>query len=90
MGNQKQKLEGDSMQSIDPKRVAEQMMVFIKNAFNKERHANAVIGLSGGIDSATSCALAVRAVWSTYYPVLLPMENSMLKGTRCAISRLIG
>ncbi|MEK7587255.1 MAG: NAD+ synthase [Patescibacteria group bacterium] len=73
------------MQSIDPKRVAEQMMVFIKNAFNKERHANAVIGLSGGIDSATSCALVTRALGANHvYPVLLPYGSLSNEGTKDA------
>ena len=41
--------------------------------FGKGGYTNAVIGLSGGIDSATSCTLAIQALGPTHiYPVLLP------------------
>ena len=73
------------MQSADPKKIAEQLTVFIKSAFRKERYANAVIGVSGGIDSATSCALAVRALGISHvYPVLLPYGSLNNQGTNDA------
>ena len=73
------------MQSIDPKKIAEHMTVYIKDTFKKEGHANAVIGLSGGIDSTVSCALAVRALGVEHvHPVLLPYGKLNAQGTRDA------
>lgn len=50
------------MRSIDPKKTANELVTFIKNAFQKAGFAKAVIGVSGGVDSATSYELAVRAL----------------------------
>ena len=62
-----------SMNQIDPKEVTEKLTDFIKAGFQNAGFTNAVIGLSGGIDSAVSCALAVRALGTDHvYPVLMP------------------
>ncbi len=46
---------------------------FFKNAFAQAGFSRAVIGLSGGVDSSVSCALAVTALGKeNVYPLLLP------------------
>lgn len=50
------------MGSIDPKKITNELVDFIKNAFQKAGFTKAVIGVSGGVDSATSYELAVRAL----------------------------
>jgi NAD+ synthase len=61
------------MSPIDPKTVSEQLVDFLKKSFAAAGFSNAVIALSGGVDSATSCILATRALGADHvYPVLLP------------------
>lgn len=61
------------MNPIDPKTTADMLTAFIKDAFAKAGFARAVIGVSGGVDSATSLALAVRALGAeNVAPVILP------------------
>ncbi len=46
---------------------------FLKQSFGKAGFSRAVIALSGGVDSAVSCALTVRALGKeNVYPVLMP------------------
>jgi len=61
------------MQQLDPKQTTEQLVNFLKTNLHKAGFSRAVIALSGGVDSATSCALSVRALGAdNVYPILLP------------------
>ncbi len=48
--------------SIDPQKTTESIIQFIKKTLKKAGFSKLVIGLSGGIDSATSLALGVNAL----------------------------
>lgn len=48
--------------SINPQKTAEKLVDFIKNTLYKTGFPRLVIGLSGGVDSATSLALGVKAI----------------------------
>ncbi len=61
------------MKAIDPIKIAQQLTDFLRSAFAQAGFNQAVLALSGGVDSATSCALAVRALGeSQVFPILLP------------------
>lgn len=49
------------MHSIDPAREVEKIITRMQGQLRQLRRRGAVVGLSGGIDSSVSCALAVRA-----------------------------
>ena len=73
------------MKSIDPEKTAHELIIFIKDVFRKEGDTNAVIGVSGGVDSATSLALVVRALGTDHvYPILLPYGQLNNQGTNDA------
>lgn len=64
------------MVSIDPEKTANELVTFIKNAFQKAGFTKAVIGVSGGVDSATSYELAVRALGKeNVLPYFLPYKK---------------
>lgn len=48
--------------SIDPQKTRDELVDFIKNTLTKTGFPHLVIGLSGGVDSATSLALGMKAV----------------------------
>jgi NAD+ synthase len=57
----------------------------IQKVFRTEGYVNGLIGLSGGVDSATSCALATRALGKNHvYPVLLPYGSLNDRGMQNA------
>lgn len=63
------------------------LVSFIRNAFLQEGLKKALVAVSGGVDSATSLALTVRALgWANVYPVLLPYGVLNDEGTRDARS----
>jgi NAD+ synthase len=70
------------MQTIDPKTETEEIVRFLKTTFTETGFSKAVIGVSGGVDSAVSCALAVQALGvSNVYPVLLPYGINSMQST---------
>jgi NAD+ synthase len=72
---------------LDPKTVSEQLVDFLKKSFAAAGFTNAVIGLSGGLDSATSFVLAVRAIGIDHvYPLLLPYGSLSTQSTLDAMS----
>jgi NAD+ synthase len=61
------------MKKIYPGKIASQRIRFIKSSFQKEGCTEAIIGVSGGVDSAVSLTLAVRALGAAHvHPVILP------------------
>ena len=72
---------------IDPKTVSGQLINFLQTSFKKTGFNNAVLGLSGGLDSAVSCMLAVRALGIDHvYPILLPYGILSTQATLDAMS----
>lgn len=75
------------MRTINSKQTAKKLIAFIQACFAKEGYTKAVIGLSGGVDSAVSCVLAVRALGANHvFPVLMPYGTFNDRGTRDARS----
>ncbi len=69
------------MLPFDPLKTTETLVGFIKNAFAKAGFSKAVIALSGGVDSAASCALAVKALGEAkVFPLLLPYGHLNSQG----------
>lgn len=70
------------MLKIDPEDTAKQLTEFLKKTFTDAGFSKAVLGVSGGVDSATSCVLAVRALGAAnLYPVLMPYGILNTRGT---------
>ncbi len=75
------------MTSVDPKTVSGRLSDFLHHSFAAAGFSDAVIGLSGGVDSAVSCILAVRAIGVDHvYPVLLPYGSLSTQSTLDAMS----
>lgn len=73
------------MKSINPKSKSEQLIRFIKKSCQKEKIQDVLIGVSGGVDSATSLTLAVKALGKEHvHPVLLPYGSLSDQGTKDA------
>jgi len=67
--------------SIDPKQTTEKIVSFIQKVFKKCRKERGMIGVSGGLDSCLSFALAVKALGKeNVYPSTLPY--GVLNGER--------
>lgn len=73
------------MKSINPQKKSEELVRFIKKSCEREKIGNVLIGVSGGVDSATSLSLAVMAIGREHvYPVLLPYGPLNTQGTKDA------
>ncbi|OGG30563.1 NAD(+) synthase [Candidatus Gottesmanbacteria bacterium RIFCSPLOWO2_01_FULL_46_9] len=73
------------MKRIDAKKTVKDLVEFVKISFQKEGYTKALVGLSGGVDSATSCALVVAALGkNNVYPVLMPYGSLNNQGTKDA------
>lgn len=69
------------MKSIDVQQEVDKIASFIKNTFSHAGFSDAVIGLSGGVDSAVSCVLAAQALGVDHvYPILLPYGSLSTQG----------
>lgn len=69
------------MKPINPDKIVKELTGFLKNYFTKAGFSKAAIALSGGVDSATSCALTARALGAeNIYPVLLPYGSLNKQG----------
>jgi NAD+ synthase len=70
-----------SLPKINPKKETEKIIHFIKKTFREQKIEKAVIGLSGGIDSAVSFSLLTRAlkpkqIIALYLPYSVPFFKS--------------
>ncbi len=73
------------MYTIDPSVVAAGLVRFIRFSFKREGCEHALIGVSGGVDSAVSLALTVQALGVKHvHPVLLPYGSLNDEGTKDA------
>ncbi len=69
------------MNKLDVEKETERIIDFIKHTCQSAGFTDAVIGLSGGIDSAVSFVLAVRALGAEHvYPLLLPYGALNIRG----------
>lgn len=74
------------MRPIDPNKVSKKIVEFIQKTFQISGFSQAVIALSGGIDSAVSCALTVRALGKeNIFPLLMPYGKLNPRGTDDAL-----
>lgn len=82
-----------SKQDDDPADVYHAMLVGLRDYVNRSRFPGVVLGLSGGIDSALSAAVAVDAlgadrVWCVMLPSPFTSQDSLDDAAECA--RLLG
>lgn len=71
---------------IDLKTAVSRLASHIRSVFKQCRYNKGLIGLSGGVDSATSCSLAVHALGAkNIYPVLMPYGALNAQGVKDAL-----
>jgi NAD+ synthase len=69
------------MKPTDTNKETDKIVGFITQTFKNAGFSDAVIGLSGGVDSAVSCVLAIRALGIDHvYPILLPYGGLSTQG----------
>jgi NAD+ synthase len=69
------------MKPIDTNKEIEKIVGVITQTFKNAGFSEAVIGLSGGVDSAVSCVLAAQAIGVDHvYPILLPYGGLSTQG----------
>lgn len=69
------------MKPIGPNKETEKIVAFITQTFKNAGFSDAVVGLSGGVDSAVSFILAVQALGVDHvYPILLPCGGLSTQG----------
>ncbi|WP_310498049.1 NAD+ synthase, partial [Sandarakinorhabdus sp.] len=78
-----------SPQDVDPADIYHAMMVGLRDYVNRNRFPGVVLGLSGGIDSALSAAVAVDAlgadrVWCVMMPSPYTSQDSLEDAALCA------
>lgn len=70
------------MNAINPDLTAQALTTFLVDSFRTAGFSKAVIALSGGVDSSTSAALAVKALGKgNVFPLLLPYRSLNTQGT---------
>ena len=65
----------DEAMQIDPRRVAERIEIFIRSQVDSMQRDGAILGMSGGLDSAVVGSLAVRALGPEKVKALLLPER---------------
>lgn len=79
------------MKIIDPQTESEKIIAFLKTTFAKAGFNKAVIGVSGGIDSAVSCVLCVKSLGiANVFPVLMPYGALSTQATLDAMTFVQG
>jgi len=69
------------MRTIQPEDELQKIVSFVQETFTRAGFTDVVIGLSGGIDSAVSCAIASRALGKEHvFPLLLPYGALNMQG----------
>jgi NAD+ synthase len=77
------------MKQIQPEEEIQKISYFLKNTFQKTGLSNAMIGLSGGVDSAVSLSLTARALGGeNIFPMLLPYGVLSTQGTLDAMEMI--
>lgn len=79
------------MVKFNPQTTADKLVKFIKNTLAGAGFSKVVVGVSGGVDSATSTMLAVRALGrENVFPVLMPYGALSTQATLDAMTFLTG
>lgn len=72
--------------NIDPQIVSDSLVFFLQDVFKKTNMSKAIVGVSGGIDSAVSLALAAKALGpDSVCPYLLPYGTINPQGVTDAL-----
>lgn len=73
--------------SFNSSQEIEKIISFLQSVFTKANKTKAVIAVSGGIDSAVSLSLLVKAIGAeNIYPVFLPYKNQDMADAKTIVS----